>query len=144
MPSRTFIFAMLLLTACSGKDKKAAAVPIAVDSVSSPDAEAGILGRELYDLVDQAMSYKSAHRGRLPRSLREMGIDQLTRSTTRTLTIGGGEPTVSVEFRNPGLHTLRSCRATSSILEEASISGGDFTLNCTTTTGGFTTLHARR
>ncbi len=143
MPSRPVIFTMLLLAACSGKDKKPTA-PIVVDSVSAPGAEAGILGKELYDLVDRAMSYKSAHRGRLPRSLREMGVDQLTRSTSRTLTVSGGEPTVSVEFRNPGAHTLRSCRATSSILEEASISGGDFAVICTTTAGGFTTLRARR
>ena len=144
MPSRTLFFTVLLLAGCSGKDKPPAAPIAAADSASTPESEAGVLGVELYDLVDRAMSFKSAHRGRLPRSLRELGIDQLTRSTSRTLTVSGGEPTVQVEFRHLDTHTLRSCRATSSVLEEASISGGDFSVICTTITGGSTTLRARR
>lgn len=143
MSSRTLFISILVLAACSGKDKPAAAPIAAADSASTPQAEATVLGRELYDLVDQAMSYKSAHRGRLPRSLREMGVDQLTRSTSRTLTISGGEPTVQVEFRNLNVHALRNCRATSSILEEASISGGEFAVVCSTVTGGSTTLKVR-
>ena len=143
MSSRTLIISILLLAGCSGKDKPAPAPITAADSASTPQAEAVVLSRELYDLVDQAMSYKSAHRGRLPRSLREMGVDQLTHSTARTLTVSGGEPTVQVEFRNLGVHVLRNCRATSSILEEASISGGEFSVVCTPVTGGSTTLKVR-
>jgi hypothetical protein len=143
VPSRPLLLAMLFLAACSGKDKPAPAPIAAADSVSTPQAEAEVLGRELYSLVDQAMSYKSAHRGRLPSSLRELGVDQLTRSTSRTLTASGGEPTVQVEFRNLGVHELRNCRATSSILEEASLSGGEFSVICTTVAGGSTTLKVR-
>lgn len=134
---------MLLLAACSGKDKPAPAPIAAADSASTPQTEAEVLGRELYSLVDQAMSYKSAHRGRLPRSLRELGVDELTRSTSRTLTVSGGEPVVQVDFRNLGVHVLRNCRATSSILEEAALSGGEFSVICTTVTGGSTTLKVR-
>ena len=143
MSSRTLLISILVLAACSGKDKPAAAPVVTADSASTPQAEAVVLSRELYDLVDQAMSYKSAHRGRLPRSLREMGVDQLTHSTSRTLTVSGGEPTVLVEFRNLGVHALRNCHATSSILEEASISGGEFSVICTTVSGGSTTLKVR-
>lgn len=143
MPSRPLLLAMLLLAACSGKDKPAPAPIAAADSASTPQTEAEVLGRELYSLVDQAMSYKSAHRGRLPRSLRELGVDELTRSTSRTLTVSGGEPVVQVDFRNLGVHVLRNCRATSSILEEAALSGGEFSVICTTVTGGSTTLKVR-
>ena len=145
MSSRTLFLTVLLLAGCSGKDKKAVPNPIAAaDSAATPEAEAGVLGRELYDLVDQAMSFKSAHRGRLPRSLREMGVDALTPRTSRTLTASGGEVTVQVEFRNLDTHTLRGCRGTSAVLEDASISGGDFSVICTTISGGSTTLRARR
>jgi len=143
VPSRPLLLAMLLLAACSGKDKPAPAPIAAADSASTPQTEAEVLGRELYSLVDQAMSYKSAHRGRLPRSLRELGVDELTRSTSRTLTVSGGEPVVQVDFRNLGVHVLRNCRATSSILEEAALSGGEFSVICTTVTGGSTTLKVR-
>ena len=142
MSSRPLLLAMLFLAAC-GKDKPTPAPIAAADSASTPQTEAVVLSRELYSLVDQAMSYKSAHRGRLPRSLRELGVDQLTHSTSRTLTASGGEPTVQVEFRNLGVHVLRNCRATSSILEEASLSGGEFSVTCTTVTGGSTTLKVR-
>jgi hypothetical protein len=144
VPSRPLFLAMLFLAGCSGKDKPSPVPIAAADSASTPEAEAAILGRELYDLVDQAMSYKSAHRGRPPRSLRELGVDQLTRSTSRTLTASGGEATVQVEFRNLGTHVLRNCRATSAILEEAAINGGEFSVICTTVTGGSTTLRIRR
>jgi hypothetical protein len=146
VPSRTLILAVLLLAGCSSKDKKSDSrsnLP-SPDSASTPETEAAILGREVYGLVDQAMSYKSSHRGRLPRSLRELGIDELTRSTSRTLTANGGEVAVQVEFRNLASHTLRSCRGTSAMLEDASISGGDFSVSCLTTTGGSMTLRARR
>lgn len=144
MPSRPLFLAMLFLAACSGKDKAPPAPIAAADSASTPESEAGVLGRELYDLVDRAMGFKSAHRGRLPRSLREMGVDELTPRTSRTLTVSGGEVTVQVEFRNLDTHTLRNCRGTSALLEDAAISGGDFSVTCTTVTGGSTTLRARR
>jgi hypothetical protein len=137
---------LVLLAACSGKDNRTVSTTTntSAEGSSTMDTDAATLGNEIYGLVDQAMGYKSAHRGRLPRSLRELGVDELTRATSRTLSASGGEPSVQVEFRNLESHSLRSCRGTSAILEEASISGGEFTLICTTTTGGSTTLKARR
>lgn len=145
MPSRPLFLAVLILTGCSGQDRKPASNPEDAEiTANTPEEEAGILGRELYSLIDQAMSYKSSHRGRLPRSLRDLGIDALTSSTSRTLTVSGDEPTVTVEFRNLESHSLRSCRGNSDVLEEAAIGGGDFSVICITTTGGSTTLRARR
>lgn len=147
MSFRLLLPALLLAGACSGKDNRTATTTTtdnAESSVATLEADAAVLGGEVYRLVDQAMSYKSSHRGRLPRSLRELGVDALTPTTSRTLTSTGGEPTVLVEFRNLASHSLRSCRGNSAVLEEASMSEGDFTVTCVTTTGGSTTLRARR
>ena len=98
------------------------------------------LGREIFDLVDRAMSYRSSHRGRLPRDLRELGIDALTAATSRSLTVAGKVPTVTVSFRSGTNHTLARCRGTNALLEEAALSGGQFSLICDLVAGGTTTL----
>lgn len=103
-----------------------------------------MLGREIFDLVDRAMSYRSSHRGRLPKNLRELGIDELTPTTSRSLTVAGTVPTVTVGFRSGENHTLANCRGTNALLEEASLSGGEFSLICNLVVGGTTTLKAQR
>ncbi|MEO8199527.1 MAG: hypothetical protein ABI679_03295 [Gemmatimonadota bacterium] len=139
------VLGLVLTGACSShsdSDKgKSADDPAAAPSAQS---DADLLGREIYDLVDRAMSYKSAHRGRLPRSLRELGVDALTRTTTRTLSISGGVPEIVVGFRTTSGRILTSCRGTNEILEDASLSGGEFSVSCTTTSGGSTTLRTRK
>lgn len=111
---------------------------------ASVDADAAALGREIFDLVDRALSYRSAHRGRLPRDLRELGIDALTPTTSRTLTVTDNVPTVTVGFRSTGGHSLADCRGTGALLEEASLGAGEFTLICNLVSGGTTTLKAQR
>lgn len=134
---------LLLVASCSGGETRGASRSAATSARPDPQSDADRLGREIYSLVDQAMSYRSAHRGRPPRSLRELGVDQLTPETSRTLTPRGRDPVVTVEFRNLDQHALKSCTGGGDVLEEASIRGS-FTLTCTTTTGGSTTLLARR
>jgi hypothetical protein len=103
-----------------------------------------VLGREIYDLVDRAMSYRSSHRGRLPRNLRELGVDELTPTTSRELSVADNIPAVSVGFRSGSNHTVARCRGTSAALEEATLSGGRFSLICNLLAGGTTTLTAQR
>ncbi len=134
------------LAGCSGSKKKPAGERASgqQQEPGSAQADADVLGREIFDLVDRAMSYKSAHRGRLPRSLKELGVDALTPITARTLVVSGSVPDVTVEFRAKPNHTLGSCHGTSSILEESSMGGGEFSVMCNLLAGGTTTLHTRR
>jgi hypothetical protein len=137
----------VLLLSCGGSDRPAGGPggdrqePAAVASM---EEDAAALGREIYDLVDRAMAYRSSHRYRLPRNLRELGIDDLTPATSRSLTVSGTTPTVTVSFRSSAGHTLSSCRGTSAVLEEAALGGGSFSVICTLVAGGTATLTAQR
>jgi hypothetical protein len=144
--SLTLLFLLLALPACSGSKKPKTNSPSSSRDAApnTAQADADLLGREIFDLVDRAMSYKSAHRGRLPKSLKELGIDALTPATSRTLTVTGDVPDVAVQFRTTQHHALTGCHGTSSILEEASLGGGEFSLMCTLTSGGSTTLRTSR
>jgi hypothetical protein len=137
-----------MLMSCGGSDTRQAGEARSAETVSgsaaTADEDGAILGREIFDLVDRAMSYRSSHRGRLPNNLRELGIDELTPSTSRTLTVDGPVPTVTVGFRSNAGHTVSNCRATSAALEEAALSGGAFSLICNLVAGGTTTLKAQR
>ncbi len=142
----TAVLVLAVLGGCSrsgkpGGEKKASA---GRDAPSSTQSDADLLGREIYDLVDRAMSYKSAHRARLPRSLTELGVDALTPTTARTLSVTGDVPEIAVAFRDVSTRTVASCRGTSAVLEEASLSGGQFSVICTLTAGGSTTLQTSK
>jgi hypothetical protein len=58
--------------------------------------------------------------------------------------VDGAVPTVTVGFRSNTGHTVSTCRATSEALEEATLSGGAFSLVCNLVAGGSTTLKAHR
>lgn len=113
-------------------------------AVPTAEADAQALGREVFDLVDRAMSYRSSHRGRLPRSLRELGVDELTPETSRTYRTEGGVPRVTVSFRRSEGRILAACAGTSQVIEEAAMGGGEFTVTCNLVGGGTTVLKARR
>jgi hypothetical protein len=121
--------------ACTGESAERA--PAVSDDPELPpdqrDAEA--LGREVFELVDRAIDYRGSHRGRPARSLRQMGVDSLTPLTARRLVNVEREPVVTVQFRRPDGREIMSCRGDSQILEESAISGGRFTLMCTTQSG---------
>jgi hypothetical protein len=142
------LLSLTLIGACSSSHKTRKATDQAADAeatgptTAAEDAEG--LGHEIYDLVDRAMSYRSAHRGHLPGSLKELGVDELTRTTARTLVTTDGIPEVAVAYRSSTNHLLASCRGNSGILDEAALSGGGFSVICTTVAGGSTTLQAHR
>lgn len=148
MGVRTAAVVATMVISCGGTDKPSAgntraSDPALATAATAPE-DAATLGREIFDLVDRAMSYRSSHRGRLPNNLRELGIDELTPITSRGLTLDGAVPTVTVGFRSNAGHTLSTCRATSEALEEAALSGGAFSLICNLVAGGTTTLKAQR
>jgi hypothetical protein len=121
--------------ACS-RDADGRPAAVTDDPALPPDRrDAEVLGREVFELVDRAIDYRGSHRGRPARSLRQMGVDSLTPGTARSLVSVEREPVVTVHFRKPDGRAVTSCRGDSQILEEAAISGGRFTLMCTTRTG---------
>lgn len=127
---------MLLILAGCGKDdstKPVAAQRTTHLPADQRDAEA--LGREVFELVDRAVDYRGAHRGRPAVSWRQMGVDSLTAITVRRLLNVEREPVVTVAFRKTDAREITSCRGDSQILEEAAINGGRFTLMCTSRSG---------
>lgn len=121
----------LLLLGCGRGDQARAR--------SGPDdpvqAEAELLGRELADILDRVMAYKSSHQGRLPTSFRQAGIDSLTPTFIRHLDRRGSDPLISVRFRRPGGRQIASCEATSLLLEDMLLHAGTFEVRCTMTAG---------
>jgi hypothetical protein len=93
------------------------------------------LGREIFDLVDRAVSYRASHRGRPATALRQMGIESLTPATVRRMVNLQREPVITVAYRRPEQREIVSCRGDSGILVEASLNGGRFTLMCTSNSG---------
>ena len=101
-----------------------------------PDQQdAYTLGREIFDLVDRAVSYRSSHRGRPAATLTQMGIESLTPATVRRMVNLQREPVITVAYRRPERREIISCRGDSGILSEASMNGGRFTLMCTSSSG---------
>lgn len=133
------LVALFLLSACFGpKGTTASATrgrrPDASAS-DDPAAEAQALGRELFGIMDQVMSYKSSHFNNLPHDLPSMGIDSLTRTTIRRLSAQGGTPSLAVVFRHAEGHALTGCVGTNKVIEDSMLNGGSFEVNCTLTSG---------
>jgi hypothetical protein len=104
-------------------------------SLPPDQQEAHELGREIFDLVDRAVSYRASHRGRPATTLRQMGIESLTTATVRRMVNLEREPVITVAYRRPEQREIVSCRGDSGILAEASLNGGRFTLMCTAVSG---------
>lgn len=137
MSTARFALVALLLAACGRKAATpSAAAHSPADSAAAPaaegpgQAEATALGRELFELVDRTMGYYSAHLGEFPRNITDIGVDSLTGTTVRRLSIRGKVPTVSVTFRRPEGHELRSCAGTNKVLEDSMLNNGAFTVAC--------------
>ncbi|MGE3525841.1 MAG: hypothetical protein AB7I33_07950 [Gemmatimonadales bacterium] len=142
-----FLLIGLALASLAGCTRKPAARSNAAGEKARPAAtaaaDAAPLAREMFDLIDRALSYKSAHRGRLPRSLRELGVDELTSTTARKYTIKGNQPEVTISYRKTAGHLVSSCSGTSLILEEATLQG-DFPMSCTLVAGDTATIRGTR
>ncbi len=119
--------------ACGG-DAKAVRAPSA-ENRSRAELDAQALGSAVFELVDRAVEYRGAHRGRPATSLRQLGIDSLTPTMVRRVVNVDREPVITVEFRRPERHEIIACRGDSQILEDAAVSGGRFMLMCTTASG---------
>jgi hypothetical protein len=128
-----FGFACAAVGCGRGADAKPS--PNSVDSELTPDQrDAQALGREVFNLVDQAVAFRGSHRGRPATTLREMGIESLTTTTVRRVLNIQREPVVTVSFRQAAGREIVSCRGDSQILVEASLNGR-FTLMCTANSG---------
>ena len=143
MRSLPMLVCLVVVAAC-GKNKKALQHDASNDPVApTAQGDANLLGHEIFDLIDRALSFRSSHRNRLPRSLRELGIDELTKETTRQYVVKDKIPQVTVSFRRTEGHFLKGCTATSSVLEEATVNG-EFTVTCTVPSGGITVMKVSR
>jgi hypothetical protein len=123
-----------LALACGGKSPAAKRVEKAEADPAQRDAD--LLGRELSVIVDQVMAFRSAHRGQLPASLRQAGIDSLTSTFIRRLGRQGRDPLVTIRFRSLDDRRVAGCSGTSMVLEDASLHGGQFEVNCDLADGG--------
>lgn len=117
------------ILACGGtaKKKKTAVKERPVDPVVE---DAAALGRELRQIVDRVMAYRSSHRNVLPNSLRQVGIDSLTPIFIRRLARQGSEPLVTILYRRREGHPVALCRGTSLVLEDAMLREGKFDIVC--------------
>jgi hypothetical protein len=132
-----------VLAGCT-KDKpalpKGSPPPVEGSAADQSQQDAEFLGRQAFEVLDLVMSYASSHQGRNPASLRQIGADSLTPATIRRLSHSGSSPLVTVLYRRPGGRRLRSCSATSDVLEEAALKSGRFTVQCAEQDGGQTTF----
>lgn len=132
--SGAVLAALLLFSlACHSEKRKQAAVK---EEQATPDGSAQLLGRELSDIIDRVMAYRSAHRGQLPSSLRQAGIDSLTPVFSREYRRQGSDPLVTIRFRNTAGHPVAACQGTSAVLEDAMLHEGRFDVSCELTDGG--------
>src|SRR5689334_8628109 len=92
--------------------------------------DAKLLGREIFEVMDKVMAYKSAHFSNLPSDLPTVGVDSLTRITVRRYTKAGAVPTVTATFRRPEGHGVLSCSGTNKVIEDSMLNGGPFEVTC--------------
>ncbi|MGH7628165.1 MAG: hypothetical protein ACREOF_02025 [Gemmatimonadales bacterium] len=109
-----------------------------LDAVPAELRDAAFLGREIFDLVDRAADYKGSHRGRPPRSLKQMGLDSLAGPVVRRIRTVSDSSVVTVAYRQPRGRVVASCEANARILEESALNEGRFTLLCSTPSGAIT------
>ena len=73
--------------------------------------------------------------------LRQVGLDSLTPVGVRRLANQRSHPLVTIIFRRPGERQVTACQGTNDVLEEASLSSGEFTIQCTMRSGEERTFH---
>jgi predicted small lipoprotein YifL len=133
----------LSLAGCGGKGEG----PAAARAAAPPDpaqADAEVLGRELFEIMDRVVAYRASHQNRLPGSFRQAGLDTLTSEFLRGLGRVGADPQVTIRFRRPEGHALRSCAGTNLVLEQAMMNEGQFEVQCAVADGATRTFTVRR
>lgn len=127
--------------ACKSEKRKQADTRAAVQAEQhTPQGSAQMLGRELADIVDRVMSYRSSHRNQLPTSLRQAGVDSLTSLFIRRYSRQGSSPYVTIRFRKTSGRAVAACSGTNMVLEEAVLHDGHFDVSCEMTAGGTQTF----
>jgi hypothetical protein len=128
----TAVAICLAAAACSSPetDRRTADARDSDGSGAAAQRDADRLGRRVFQLLDQAASYRSSHRGRLPATVAQLGIDSLTPDMVQRLRARNDSSVARVAFRRPGGHALTWCEASTEALEEASLNAGAFTLWC--------------
>jgi hypothetical protein len=124
----------LAVVACDNRAGSRARAPRDVNNLPPDERDASVLGREIFELVDRAVDFRSSHRGRPGADLRQMGIESLTTNTVRRVVNVQREPVVTVSFRQPAGREIVSCRGDSQVLEQAA-THGSFTIMCTASSG---------
>jgi hypothetical protein len=130
LPALLLLAAAFAAAGCNRSKPTSSNAAAQIPAASGPAAEAELLGHQIFELIDGAVDYKGSHRGRAPKSLKQLGVDSLTPETERRLGVGAEGPAVTVSFRQPAGHALRSCSADTRILEESALNGGRFTITC--------------
>jgi hypothetical protein len=133
--TRALVLAAALLAACGGSKSKTPTPKSALDTLPPDRRDAALLGREVFQLVDQAVDYKGSHRGQPPATLRQMGVESLAPLVVRRIRVVSDSSVVTVAFRKPRGRAVESCEGTADILEEATLRGGTFSIICTTPSG---------
>ena len=121
--------------ACGKGDTATARAAAPHTAADSADVDATVLGREIYHLLDLASDYRGSHRGRLPRSLRDLGTDSLTRDIARSVNASGPQFTAGAAFRDTTGHFWVACTGELKVLEDAVIGAGRYTLTCVSPSG---------
>ena len=130
------VLAVAGLSAACGHKKAPAPVDTRPRTAAdSAETDATYLGKEVYHLLDLASDYRGSHRGRLPRSLRDLGTDSLTHDLARSIDASGSTFSAQAAFRNPAGHHWASCRGDLKVLEDAVLGTGRYTLQCASPTG---------
>jgi hypothetical protein len=127
-------FAAAALWACGKGDTSATPASAPRTAADSAEADATTLGREIYHVLDLAADYRGSHRGRLPRSLRDLGTDSLTSSIARSISTTP-DFAARASFRNSAGHMWVACEGQLKVLEDAVLGSGRYTLTCFSANG---------
>jgi len=130
--ARAILLVLAGVAGCSESSPKPARRTSVLDTLPPERRDAAVLGREVFRLIDKAADYRGSHLGHPPVELRVMGVDSLAPLFVRRIRVVNDSSVVTVAFRQPAGRTVASCEGNPQILEEASLSGGTFTVVCTT------------
>ena len=134
-PKRAILLVLAAVAGCSSSSPKPPRHPSVLDTRPPERRDAAMLGREVFRLVDRAADYRGSHLGHPPVELRVMGVDSLAPLFVRRIRVVNDSSVVTVAFRQAAGRTVTACEGNPQILEEASLSGGTFTVVCTTPAG---------